>query len=114
MNISIKNILSCIIFFLSGNVYSQTAFGGTEITKWQFGKTGAISLTYDDATINQFRKALPIMDTLGLKATFFINTADIPAEIGSCNRTNINRYFPTGIPDFTEVGIERAITCSLW
>ena len=55
-------------------------YGETEITKWQFGKTGAVSITYDDASINQFRKALPIMDTLGIKGTFYINTADIPAS----------------------------------
>ena len=51
--------------------------GNTEITKWQDGKNGAISITYDDATINQFRQALPIMDTLDMKGTFFINTAHI-------------------------------------
>lgn len=51
--------------------------GNAEITKWQDGKNGAISITYDDASINQFRQALPIMDTLGMKGTFFINTAHI-------------------------------------
>ncbi len=55
--------------------------GNTEITKWQDNKTGAISITYDDATINQFRQALPIMDTLGFQGTFFINTADIPGSM---------------------------------
>ena len=39
--------------------------GRTEITKWQYGKSGAVSLTYDDGTINQFRVAVPIMDTFG-------------------------------------------------
>ena len=76
----ISTITVCIVFFLSINIHSQTSPGDTEITKWQYGKTGAISLTFDDATINQFRKALPIMDTLGLKGTFYINTADIPAS----------------------------------
>jgi peptidoglycan/xylan/chitin deacetylase (PgdA/CDA1 family) len=52
--------------------------GVTEITKWRGDKSAAISITYDDASINQFRQALPIMDTLGFKGTFFINTADIP------------------------------------
>src|SRR4051812_1014454 len=52
--------------------------GETIITKWADNKKGAISITYDDATINQFRQALPIMDTLGFKGTFFINTCDIP------------------------------------
>jgi peptidoglycan/xylan/chitin deacetylase (PgdA/CDA1 family) len=54
--------------------------GKTEITKWKDGKAAAVSITYDDATINQFRQALPIMDTLGFKGTFFINTADIPGS----------------------------------
>ncbi len=65
----------CII-----HVHSQTSPGHTEITKWQYGKVGAISITYDDATINQFRKALPIMDSLGFKGTFYINTAEIPGS----------------------------------
>ena len=51
--------------------------GLTEITVWPDGKKGAASITYDDATINQFRKALPIMNNLNLKATFFINTGAI-------------------------------------
>ncbi|HEX8039703.1 MAG TPA: polysaccharide deacetylase family protein [Chryseosolibacter sp.] len=51
--------------------------GNTEITAFKNGKTGAISITLDDASINQFRQALPIMDTLDIKATFFINTAHI-------------------------------------
>ncbi|MEJ1236595.1 polysaccharide deacetylase family protein [Chryseolinea sp. T2] len=55
-------------------------FGQTEITRWKDNKPAAISITYDDASINQFRQALPIMDTLGLKGTFFINTADIPGS----------------------------------
>ena len=76
----IPPISICFLFFFSPGSYSQSEIGNTEITKWQYGKTGAISITYDDATINQFRKALPIMDTLGLKGTFYINTADIPAS----------------------------------
>lgn len=57
---------------------TQSTLPESEIMTWKDGKTGAISITYDDATINQFRKALPIMDSLGMKGTFFINTADIP------------------------------------
>lgn len=51
--------------------------GKTEITTWKDGKRGAISITWDDASINQFRKAMPVMDALDIKATFFINTANI-------------------------------------
>jgi peptidoglycan/xylan/chitin deacetylase (PgdA/CDA1 family) len=59
---------------------SENNFGKSEITRWQDNKRAAISITYDDATINQFRKAMPIMDSLEIKGTFFINTADIPGS----------------------------------
>ena len=71
-------ITICIPLVLCSCGSSNKKIGETAITKWQFGKPAAISITYDDASINQFRKALPIMDTLGIKATFYINTADIP------------------------------------
>jgi peptidoglycan/xylan/chitin deacetylase (PgdA/CDA1 family) len=54
--------------------------GQTEITKWRYGKNGAVSLTYDDGSINQFRVAVPIMDSLGFPATFFIVTGQIPGS----------------------------------
>lgn len=54
--------------------------GKTEITKWQDGKNGAVSLTYDDGSINQFRVAVPIMDNFRLPATFFIITGNIPGS----------------------------------
>ena len=40
--------------------------GQTEITKWKYGKRGAVSITYDDGNINQFKNAMPVMDRLGL------------------------------------------------
>jgi len=52
----------------------------TLITTWQDDKQGAISITFDDASINQFRQALPIMNNLGIKGTFYINTTDIPGS----------------------------------
>jgi len=71
--------VSLAIFFLlsMGCSDRNDTAGKTEIMHFKDGKTGAISITYDDASINQFRQALPIMDTLGIKATFFINTAHI-------------------------------------
>jgi peptidoglycan/xylan/chitin deacetylase (PgdA/CDA1 family) len=55
----------------------------TEITKWQDGKRAAVSITFDDSTINQFRIALPMLNERGLPATFFVITGEIP---GSENR----------------------------
>lgn len=75
-----RNITLLIAFLIVGTASAQIPVGSTSITNWQYGKAGAISITYDDATINQFRKALPIMDTLALKGTFYINTADIPGS----------------------------------
>lgn len=59
---------------------SQTTAGQTEITKWQYGKNAAVSLTYDDGSINQFRRAMPVMDRLNLPATFFVITGGIPGS----------------------------------
>ena len=73
-------VITCFTTFPTIHLCAQISIGHTEITKFQYGKTGAISITYDDATINQFRKAIPIMDKLGFKGTFYINTADIPGS----------------------------------
>jgi len=51
--------------------------GRTSIERWQDGKRGAVSLTWDDGILNQFRVAVPIMDRLGLPATFFIITGEV-------------------------------------
>jgi peptidoglycan/xylan/chitin deacetylase (PgdA/CDA1 family) len=61
----------CVFGFL------QQATAQTEITKWQYDKQAAVSLTYDDGSPNQFKYALPIMDRLQLPATFFIITGPI-------------------------------------
>jgi len=61
-------------------IQSENPYTNSQIVTWPDDKRGAISITYDDATINQFRQAMPIMDSLGFKGTFFINTADIPGS----------------------------------
>ena len=49
----------------------------TMITEWQYGKNGAVSITYDDASRNQFTRALPLMERLKIPATFFVITGPI-------------------------------------
>lgn len=61
-------------------VKGQTVTGRTEICKWQGNKNGAVSITYDDGSTNQFRYALPVMEELKLPATFFIITGGIPGS----------------------------------
>jgi len=70
----VAGLMLCSVRSLLGQV------GKTEITKWQYGKNGAVSLTYDDGSINQFRVAVPIMDSFGFPATFFIVTSQIPGS----------------------------------
>jgi peptidoglycan/xylan/chitin deacetylase (PgdA/CDA1 family)/pimeloyl-ACP methyl ester carboxylesterase len=52
----------------------------TEITKWQDDKLAAVSITFDDSTINQFRIAVPLLNERGLPATFFVITGEIPGS----------------------------------
>jgi peptidoglycan/xylan/chitin deacetylase (PgdA/CDA1 family) len=54
--------------------------GKTEITEWQYGKNGAVSVTYDDGSYNQFKGALPVMERLKMPATFFVITGGIPGS----------------------------------
>ena len=77
--LSILTLFTILIF--AGCESGNQMAGESEITIWKDGKSAAISITYDDASINQFRQALPIMDTLGMKGTFFINTAHIRDNI---------------------------------
>ena len=77
MNLRFHITLSAVVC-LASSALAQV--GRTEIAKWQYGKTGAVSLTLDDGSLNQFRVAAPIMDSLGLPATFFIITGEIPGS----------------------------------
>lgn len=119
--IAVFSMLALPVLF---STFASTQVGKTEITKWQYGKNGAVSLTYDDGSINQFRVAVPIMDDFGLPATFFIITGNIPgsryhgAFIGRPTRMIIEETarIPTNKDNFFErasaigfLGYERAL-----
>ncbi|HEX7456919.1 MAG TPA: polysaccharide deacetylase family protein [Ginsengibacter sp.] len=65
-------IFSVAFLFIHQKSYCQV-----EITKWQFGKKGAISITYDDGIITQFKEAIPAMNKLHFPGTFFIVTGEL-------------------------------------
>lgn len=44
------------------------------IAKWKGGKKSALSLTFDDGYVDHFTVAVPILNSFGFKATFFITT----------------------------------------
>ncbi len=74
-----KTIIPILIISLTLFACTQTdpIVGQTEITKFQGNKKGAISVTFDDGIVNQFTIAKPIMDSLGLPATFYIITGKV-------------------------------------
>ena len=55
----------------------QDHTGQTTITTWQYNKSAAISLTFDDGSRNQFSQALPLLNKFKMPATFFIITGEI-------------------------------------
>jgi len=74
-------LLTIAISFSTLFVMAQKAtIGQTEVTEWQYGKNGAVSITYDDGSYNQFKNALPVMERVGVPATFFIITGGIPGS----------------------------------
>jgi peptidoglycan/xylan/chitin deacetylase (PgdA/CDA1 family) len=74
------HVLAAVGLMIAYSALASGQIGKTEIAKWQYGKNGAVSLTYDDGSINQFRFAVPIMDSFGFPATFFIITGEIPGS----------------------------------
>lgn len=72
-----NNILLFGIILISCTNKMGVNPGHTVVTKWQGGKQSAISITYDDGTINQFTVARPIMNKLELPGTFYIITGKV-------------------------------------
>ncbi|HSZ34106.1 MAG TPA: polysaccharide deacetylase family protein, partial [Puia sp.] len=57
--------IATLILFLSLDIQAQSN------SPWQ-GKKCAVVLTYDDAIDQQLDNAVPVLDSLNLKATFYI------------------------------------------
>src|SRR5579864_7743545 len=70
---AMKKILcaATVCFFILQHNQAQSA------QSWQ-GKQCAVVLTYDDAIDEQLDNAVPVLDSLGIKATFYI-TASSPS-----------------------------------
>jgi peptidoglycan/xylan/chitin deacetylase (PgdA/CDA1 family) len=99
-----------IILLMSGCAENAKLTGQTEITKWKDGKTGAVSITYDDGIRTQFSEMLPIMERLQLPATFFVITGPIKGSddpgkfVGRPVKEIINEtaHMPTNADNFFE------------
>ena len=60
-----------------------SAYAGHASTKfaWPGGAKAAVSLTYDDGYDSQLDNVAPLLDSLGLKATFFLTVENISARL---------------------------------
>lgn len=75
-----KKLLSPLISMCFIVNLSNAQPGKTDITRWQDGKKGAVSITWDDGSINQFKIALPMLNRYKFPGTFFIITGQIPGS----------------------------------
>ncbi len=80
MKLIIKSASLLLFAFFVLSCENENNIGETEIAKWNYGKKGAISITYDDGNVHQFKRAMPIMDRLELPGTFYIVTGEIPGS----------------------------------
>jgi peptidoglycan/xylan/chitin deacetylase (PgdA/CDA1 family) len=58
---------------------SASAHG--RLRAWPEGRRAAVSLTYDDGLDSQLDNAVPQLDTLGMKATFFVTGENMDARL---------------------------------
>lgn len=70
-----------IISFLFSCKTSNENIGETTITKWQYNKNAAVSITFDDGIITHFRVALPLLEKNGFPGTFYLITGSIPGSV---------------------------------
>lgn len=59
----------------------SAAAPGRPAFPWPEGKRAAISLTFDDARLSQVDVGLPLLDKLGVKATFYVNPDGVKDRI---------------------------------
>lgn len=74
-----RHLLPLIVLTVAGASYSVTAAeDAVRIAKWQGDRAGAFAFTFDDGQREQAAIAAPMLDALGLKATFVINPGKTP------------------------------------
>lgn len=65
------NIMKKATFFISLHFFIVWSYAQQPALPWQ-GKKCAVVITYDDAIDQQLDNAVPVLDSLGLKATFYV------------------------------------------
>jgi peptidoglycan-N-acetylglucosamine deacetylase len=85
-----KTLLS--ILLLASGIISVTGYAQSALP-WQ-GKQCAVVLTYDDAIDQQLDNAVPVLDSLGLKATFYITafSTSIQSRMKEWKQLSVNGH----------------------
>ncbi len=55
----------------------QSVYGSVSVKRWADNKKSAFTFSFDDSKISQFTYARPIIDSYGLKATFFVIAGEV-------------------------------------
>ncbi|GFE60844.1 LamG-like jellyroll fold domain-containing protein, partial [Geobacter sp. AOG2] len=63
-----------LLFIVCAVATPHAAHGASSVAKWKGGKSGAISLTFDDACPSQISLGIPALNARGLNGTFFVVT----------------------------------------
>jgi len=100
IKIGVLFLVVVLLLITSCNTKKIDSIGKTSITKWQKDKVAAISLTFDDGTINQFTVARPIMNKLDFPGTFYIITGKVN---GSAKGKFIGRPYSEIIKESAQV-----------
>ncbi|MHC1780957.1 MAG: polysaccharide deacetylase family protein [Bacteroidales bacterium] len=70
-------MLKYILFLAFFIVLPVALKAQSEVLRWMDGKSGAVSVTFDGGTVNQFKVAMPILNEHNFKGTFYIVTGDV-------------------------------------
>jgi peptidoglycan/xylan/chitin deacetylase (PgdA/CDA1 family) len=74
--------------FLAGSAVPS----GRPDFRWPEGKRAALTLTFDDARLSQVDVGLPILDTYGIKATFYVNPDGVKERLDGWKRAVKNGH----------------------
>ena len=69
-----KLCVTYLLFVVCAMATPHVASGASSVTKWKGGKSGAVSLTFDDACPSQLSVGVPALNARGLSGTFFVVT----------------------------------------
>lgn len=91
----------CFLFIIFGNIFADKV--EVYIAPFKGDRKAAITYTFDDGLRSQYTKALPVLENLGLKATFFIVPGLTPNVTEDARRKRIADWGSISWNEWVEV-----------